>query len=270
MATAIRRRGGTAVDDQPDSGGRRVLTILRYLAEHQRPVLASAIARDCQVPRSSTYRLLHVMEEERFVAYYPDEGRWGLGLSSYALGTGQALSDGLDRNSTSLLAGLAAHTGAFIGLGVLDGTDAVVPRIHRPTSWTGFEPGVRYPAHLTALGRALLIDASREDLLALYGYRRLARPTGRGPGTVDELLGLLRDAAPRGFTESPAELADGVWAYATPIRGAAGRVVAALAAGFLGPPGKASRERAVAALLAGAADISSRLRYQPHDGAATR
>ena len=222
-----------------DTGGRRVLTILRYLAKQQRPVFASAIARDLpgaplqHLPPPARHggRTLRGLPPRRSAVR-------GLGPSSYALGTGQALSDGLDRNSTSLLADLAAHTGGFIGLGVLDGTDAVVPRIHRPTSWAGFEPGVRYPAHLTALGRALLIDASREDLLALYAATGCwPAPTGRGPGTVDELLGLLRDAAPRGFTESPAELADGIWAYATPIRGAAGtRAVAALSAGFLGPP----------------------------------
>ena len=47
----------------PDTSGRRVLRILHYLAQRQKPVLASAIARDCAFPRSSTYRLLHVMAE---------------------------------------------------------------------------------------------------------------------------------------------------------------------------------------------------------------
>ena len=83
----------------PDTSGRRVLRILQYLARHQRPVLASAIARDCGLPRSSTYRLLHVMAEERFVTYYPDDGRWGLGLAAYELGTGYLLSDPLSPSS---------------------------------------------------------------------------------------------------------------------------------------------------------------------------
>ena len=159
-----------------------MLKILRYLAEHGRPVLASAIARDCHFPRSSTYRLLHVMDDTGFVTYYPDEGRWGLGLSSYELGTGYLLSDPLARQSMSILVTLAAQTGAFMAIGVLDGTDAIVSGAHHPestTEWADFEPGVRYPAHLTAMGRALLIGRSRGELLALYGDRPLARPNGR-------------------------------------------------------------------------------------------
>ena len=181
------RRASRAVtaEGTPDTSARRVLTILRYLAQHQRPVLASAIARDCHFPRSSTYRLLHVMEEERFVTYYPDEGRWGLGLSSYELGTGYLLSDPLARQSMSILVALAAQTGAFMAIGVLDGTDAIVSRAHHPestTAWADFEPGLRYPAHLTAMGRALLIGRSRGDLIALYGDRPLSLSERQGPG----------------------------------------------------------------------------------------
>ena len=262
-----------AAEGVPDTSARRVLKILQYLAHHQRPVLASAIARDCHFPRSSTYRLLHVMEEERFVTYYPDEGRWGLGLSSYELGTGYLLSDPLARQSMSILIALAAQTGAFMAIGVLDGTDAVVSRAHHPEStaeWSDFEMGVRYPAHLTAMGRALLIDRTRGDLIALYGDRPLARPNGKGPATIDELLEQLEIAKERGYAESPIDLADNIWAYAAPVYSAAGRVVAALTAGYLGQPPKGDDlDDAMAALIAGAAEISSRLGYRPSDPAAS-
>jgi DNA-binding IclR family transcriptional regulator len=252
----------------PDTSARRVLTILRYLAGHQRPVLASAIARDCGFPRSSTYRLLHVMAEERFVTYYPDEGRWGLGLSAYELGTGYLLSDPLGRQAMGILVRLSAETGAFAAVGVLDGTDTIVSRTHVPETareWADITPGVRYPAHLTAMGRALLMDRTAQDLNALYGSGPLARPTGRGPTTVDDLMRELERAVQRGSTESPAELADGITAFAAPVRSAAGRVVAAVAAGFLGdPPRGAERQRVTASLVSCAAEISARLGYRPH------
>jgi DNA-binding IclR family transcriptional regulator len=253
----------------PDTSARRVLTILRYLAGHQRPALASAIARDCRFPRSSTYRLLHVMEEERFVTYYPDEGRWGLGLSAYELGTGYLLSDPLGRQAMGLLVRLSAETGAFAAIGVLDGTDTVVSRTHVPETareWADVTPGIRYPAHLTAMGRALLMDRTEMDLNPLFGRGPLARPTGRGPTTLDDLMQDLAVSAELGYTESLAELADGITAYAAPVRSAAGRVVAAVAAGFLGdPPQGAERQRIITALVTCAAEISARLGYRPHE-----
>ena len=51
------------------------------------------------------------MAEERFVTYYPDDGRWGLGLAAYELGTGYLLGDPLSRQAAGILVRLAAETG---------------------------------------------------------------------------------------------------------------------------------------------------------------
>ena len=61
-----------------DGTPRRVLIILRYLAG-RRPASTSAIVRDCHIPRSSAYRLLHILQEEGFILFDPDAQRWGLG-----------------------------------------------------------------------------------------------------------------------------------------------------------------------------------------------
>ncbi len=255
----------------PDTSGRRVLRILQYLAQHQRPVLASAIARDCGLPRSSTYRLLHVMAEERFVTYYPDDGRWGLGLAAYELGTGYLLSDPLARQAAGILVRLAAETGAFMAIGVLDGTDVVVSRTHIPetaTAWADVQSGGRYPAHLTAMGRAILLGRDDVELTALYGDRKLVQLAGRGPTTLAELVGELEEARAVGYAASLNDLEDGITAYAAPVQSAPGRVIAALTAGFLGdPPTGLQLDNVLAALLAGAAELSARLGYRTTEGA---
>jgi DNA-binding IclR family transcriptional regulator len=256
----------------PDTSGRRVLRILHYLAQHQRPVLASAIARDCAFPRSSTYRLLHVMAEERFVTYYPDEGRWGLGLAAYELGTGYLLSDPLARQAAGILVRLAADTGAFTALGVLDGTDVVVSRSHIPeaaTAWAEVHSFPRYPAHRTAMGRAILLGRDERELEALYGDHSLAPLDDNGhAGALDELISDLQQARELGYTASLDELDDGIAGYAAPVHSAVGRVVAAVAIGFLAdPPSGPELERVLAALLAGASELSVRLGYRATEGA---
>jgi DNA-binding IclR family transcriptional regulator len=257
----------------PDTSGRRVLQILQYLAGHQRPVLASAIARDCGFPRSSTYRLLHVMAEERFVTYYPDEGRWGLGLKAYELGTGYLLSDPLARQAIGILVRLAAETGAFMSIGVLDGTDVVVSRAQFPeaaTAWADQQPKARYPAHLTAMGRAILLGRDQREIEALYGQRSMAPLPAKGKVTLKSLTEDLEHASEVGYVESVNHLDDGVTAYAAPVHSAVGRVVAALCAGYLAdPPTGEDHERVVAAVLAGAAELSARLGYRATEGADT-
>jgi len=272
-----RHDGGAPPDAIPDRTAdgtpRRVLTILRYLAGH-RPATTSAIVRDCHVPRSSAYRLLRIMQEERFVLFDPDVQRWGLGPSSYEMASSYVLPDSLARQSQSVVAKLTADTGALMAaVAVLDGTDVVMLLASRRTGdgsvAVGVEPTVRYPAHLTATGRALLAQRSRGELLALYGTRPLARPTGRGPGTLEELMEALRVVGERGFAESAGDLADGIWACAAPVRGGVDRVVGALGAGFrCRPRGDAAVREATAALTSAAAEVSSRLGYRP-DAVAT-
>ena len=159
-----------------------------------------------------------------------------------------------------------------MSVGVLDGNNVMMLASHCPnaTSHTdGDGQGRRYPAHLTATGQALLAHRSRGDLIALFGKGPLVRPRGRGPRTVDELLEVLRVANERGYAESVEDLADGIWAFAAPVRSASDRVVAALAAVFRGRPpvGDAVRQ-ATAALTSAAAEVSTRLGYRPDDPAA--
>jgi DNA-binding IclR family transcriptional regulator len=260
----------------PDTSGRRVLRILHYLAQHQKPVLASAIARDCAFPRSSTYRLLHVMAEERFVTYYPDEGRWGLGLAAYELGTGYLLSDPLARQAAGILVRLAAETGAYTAIGVLDGTDVVVSRSQIPeaaTAWADVHSGVRYPAQRTAMGRAILLGRDERELDALYGEHGLAplEVNGEAGGralALEKLMDDLREAEAVGYTASLNDLDDGITGYAAPVHSAVGRVVAALAVGFLeDAPSGAELERVLVALRAGASELSARLGYRATEGA---
>ena len=254
-----------------DTNSRRVLTILRYLSGH-RPALTSAIVRDCHIPRSSAYRLLQVMEEERFVMFDPDHRRWGLGSSSYELGSGYLLSDSLIRQTSRVLVELAAQTRTQMSLGVLDANNVMMLASHAPeaTSRTvGDRRGRRYPAHLTATGKALLAHRSRGDLIALFGQGPLVRPTGRGPRTVDELLEVLREVEERGYAESAEDLADGIWAFAAPVRSAGDRVVAALAAVFRGrPPVDTTVREATTLLRTAAVEVSTRLGYRPDSPAA--
>ena len=254
-----------------DTNSRRVLIILRYLSGH-RPALTSAIVRDCHIPPSSAYRLLRVLEDENFVIFDPDHKRWGLGSSAYELGSSFLLSDFLIRQTTRVLGELAAQTRAQTAVGVLDGHNVMFLASHGPDATSdadGDGRGRRYPAHLTATGKALLAHRSRGDLIALFGKGPLPRPTGRGPRTVDELLEVLRVANGRGYAESAEDLADEIWAFAAPVHSTPDRVVAALTAVFYDRPpvGDAVRQ-ATDALTGAAAELSARLGYRPDDPAA--
>jgi DNA-binding IclR family transcriptional regulator len=246
-----------------DTNPRRVLRVLRYLAGH-RPALTSAIVRDCQLPRTTAYGLLKVLKAEEFVEFDPVEKRWSLGPCAYEVASAYRVSDALAWQSSGVLARLAAESGALMAaVGVLEGTEVTMVATEHARREPGASdggPGMRYPAHLTATGKALLACRPRGELMALYGRRPLARPAGRGPGTVEELVESLREVCERGFAESAADLGDGLWAVAAPVHAPAGRVVAAVGVAFRErPPAGGALRRATEMLASAAAEVSSRL-----------
>jgi DNA-binding IclR family transcriptional regulator len=85
---------------------------------------------------------------------------------------------------------------------------------------------------------------------------------------LEKLMHDLREAEAVGYTASLNDLDDGITGYAAPVHSAVGRVVAALAVGFLeDAPSGAELERVLIALRTGASELSARLGYRATEGA---
>jgi len=59
--------------------------VLEFLGRRTSPAPASIIASSCHIPRSSTYGLLNLLRERRFVTYRADERAWSLGSAAFEL-----------------------------------------------------------------------------------------------------------------------------------------------------------------------------------------
>ena len=65
-----------------------VLRILGVVARHPEPMPAAAVAAALGLPRSTAYRLLAVLVEHGYLAYLPEERRYGLGVAELRAGFG--------------------------------------------------------------------------------------------------------------------------------------------------------------------------------------
>ena len=107
----------------------RTLAVLRALASAAAPLTAASLARDLYLPRSTVYHLLSAMEDAGFVAHYPEEGRWGLGVAAFEVGAAYLRHDPLERLARAPIQRLAAEvahiTPAVALLGVLHGRETL-------------------------------------------------------------------------------------------------------------------------------------------------
>lgn len=182
---------------------RSTLRIIRYLAEHSGPVRAATIGRNLDLPRSSVYHLLQVMQREGFVVHSPEHQGFTLAPLLGEIGSSVLASNALAQLGTPLLERLVTETKLPVvaHLGVLQHGDVVyaskVAAARAPAVVTNI--GVRLPAHLTATGRSMLAALSDAQFEAIYPDQLLPLRTTRGPATVLELRTLLRHIRERGW-----------------------------------------------------------------------
>lgn len=198
----------------------RALRVLRFLAGQPDPVPLDRIMRACDLPRSTTYHLLHVMEEEGFVVHLADEHRFGLGPAAFELGSGYARQEPLQRIARRPLADLVDRTAQSAHLAILHGREVLYVIEERAPGRPPLvtDVGVRLPAHLTASGRAILARLPASQVRALYpSAAHFVDRHGRGPATPSALRALLSDTRQRGYAVEDGEVTPGLASVAVAV-----------------------------------------------------
>lgn len=248
----------------------RALAVLRYLGSRARPVAASAIARDLDLPRSTTYHLLAVLAREGFVTRLPEERRFVLGPAAFEIADPHNRRQGLLGLARPLLVGLVAEVGHNGHLATLDGREVLYLAEERAPGGDLLvtDVDVRLPAHLTASGRALLAHLPAVQRTALYPTAAsLVTRTGTGPRSLEALRTELRATRARGWAQEDGEVMPGLASVAAPAWDHLGQAVAALAVTFRrGRVEGTVRERLAFAVVAAAAALTGRLGGTPRDG----
>ncbi|GAB3558017.1 DNA-binding IclR family transcriptional regulator [Actinopolyspora lacussalsi] len=210
---------------------RRGLAVLRVLAARPGPVSAAVIARELELPRSTTYHLLAELTEAGFVTHLPEERRYGLGVASFELGSAYLRHEPLERLAGPLLRDLVDRVGYNAHLGVLHGNELlylIKERPSRPQTLVT-DVGVRLPAQLTASGRAMLAHLPRTQVRALFprGDSFVLR-TERGPRDLPELRRLLRREYRMGWSVEDGQITEGFASVASAAFDHGGRPTAAI------------------------------------------
>jgi DNA-binding IclR family transcriptional regulator len=214
----------------------RVLDILETLAAHVQPMATMAIARECGIPKSSAYHLLNVMLERNFVTYYEHERAWGLGVSIFEVGSAYLRRTPLQRLGRPILESVCADTNEACHLAILHGADVLYldkeqPAGNGPNLVT--DVGVRLPAHLTAVGWAILSELPESQVRASFGNGPLVTRTGSGPDCLEVLFEDLAAVRSKGFAFDDQMITPGICCLAAPVFSHADLPVAAIGISFL-------------------------------------
>jgi IclR family transcriptional regulator, acetate operon repressor len=251
-------------ENRPTGGAQvldRVVALLGALSDAGE-LPPGELAERCDLPASTTYRLLADLERHGFVTR---AGRRGTTLGLWILELARSVEDRLDAElvapAREVMTGLAHAHGETAILTAPGGTHAMclasVESDHHAMRLS-YDRWRAAPMHLGASGKVLLAHLDEG-----HAERILAGPPPHPEGGAQIPVATLRTqiAATRrdGYLVTDGELDPGATAVAAPVLDARGRPVAGLSLAGPTPRVRAMLHEIVPAVVAGAAEIARRI-----------
>lgn len=256
--------GTTGATTSPSPAVDHTLAILRLLSTRAEPLPAATIAREVAIPRSTTYKLLGILEAHGFVSHLPEDRRYGLGVAAVELGSAFSRQGGISRVARPILRRLVDETGHNAHLAVLHGADVLYLLEERAPGRRMLvtDVGVRLPAHLTASGLAMLAELPAPQVRALYpDPSSFVQRHAPGPDRLSALRAELSRVRRRGFAVEDGTVSTGFASVASAAVDHVGYPVAAVALTYAVEEVDADALPALAASAAAAAtELTRRLR----------
>lgn len=240
----------------PDSVLAKVRLILEAFPPDAECLSLSQLTRRTGLSKATVHRL-----SQELVSWGALERAgvgYRLGMRLFELGQNVPRQRVLREIALPFLEDLAHTTQETVHCAVRDGTDVLyIEKLggHRSVARPS-RTGGRMPLHCTATGKVLLAHAPGQvvEETLRHPLRRLTARTVVAPGLLREELARIRAS---GYAIESEEIRVGYLAVAAPVRGANGRVAAAVS--VAAPVSRTQIRRLVPAVLATADQISRRL-----------
>ena len=218
------------------------MQILEAFTEGTSSLSLTEIASSVGLDKSTTFRFAHTLEKLGYLERNPETKQYRPGLRVLRLGFAALNSLDIAQIAQPHLKALSAECGETANMTVRDGAEIVyVVRIKtRQIISANLQVGSRLPVYCTCMGKAQLIDLSRQELDALLGEGPYPKIGPNTITTLDALIVELDQVRQQGYAVNDEELAAGLRAVAAPVRHRNGEIVAAINISV--PTARASRQ----------------------------
>ncbi len=239
----------------------RGLAVIRAFGEQRRSLTIAQISHKTGIPRAAVRRCLHTLRQ---LGYADSEANnFSLTPKILTLGYSYLSSTPLAVTAQPCLNDISRTLHESSSLAVLDGNDVLyIARAATSRIMSiALNAGSRLPAYCTSLGRAMLAHLPDDELHAYLQRVELKPFTERTVVSEKRLRDTLAGVRQAGYSIVEEELEVGLRSIAVPVRGASGRVTAALNVGAQAArvPRKQMEEEFLPVLLRGAQELAALL-----------
>jgi IclR family transcriptional regulator, KDG regulon repressor len=214
----------------------KALRILLHLGQNGPERGVTQLAAELSLDKATVHRLLNAMEKFGIIERNADSERYRLGLKLHELGNKAVESRTLQSEAHRFLLEMSHRSRETVSLAVPGaGGILCLDRVNSPHTIITVRTnvGAHFPAHCTAVGKAVLAFLPDQEINAILLRNGLPRFTPSTFTRASDLKENLRQVRQRGYAIDNQELERGLSGVAAPVLLAENRVVAAV--GIAGP-----------------------------------
>ena len=208
----------------------KCLMVLDVLSRSDHVLSYTEVLERTELPKSTVYRLLSILSNERLVHYDSQSRAYRMGYRLLELAARGLNNFDLRRAAAPILRSVGEATGESVLLAMRDGDEIVY--IDRVESTRSVRPstmvGNRAPLYCTGLGKAILAFLPEPTRRTLYETMAFHAFTPNTITSVEVLESELSRVRERGFSFDDTEHQPDIRCVAAPIIGPQGEVVGAV------------------------------------------
>lgn len=243
----------------------RASNILKCFLKENTHFKITELARQLQLDRSTTYRILLSLEKCGLVEKDRKTGEYSLGMSAFEIGNTYLRQMDFIQISKPIMADLAFKVQETVHLAVLSDSEIVyVDKVDSPrTLGVISKIGQRAPVYCTALGKVLLAYQPKGEVSRIINEIRLKPFTKNTITSKKKLREELKKIRKRGYALDPREYEEAVECIGAPIWNHLGDIIAALS--ISGPQRKINtplERQFVSQVIEAASLVSSKMGYR--------
>lgn len=197
----------------------RALALLEELAQDDRGLRLTELARRTGLSPSTVHRLLTTLEERRFVQFSQLDSAWHVGLKAFAVGSAFSRERNFVAPAVPFLRRLRDQTHETANLGVVEGGEVVlISQLPSREIARAISPvGGRTPVTASGMGKAILSSYARSSVYALVEQNEMRPFTGSTLRSIAALEGQLDDVRRNGYAVDDEEFLSGLRCVAAPV-----------------------------------------------------
>lgn len=210
----------------------KALEIIELLTGNQYKdgISISELSKELGLGKSTVHRIIETMESKSYVSQDDENKKYQLSWKLFELGNSIPRRRNLFNMDTSLLQELCDRFQETVNMGVkVDSSVVTINKINPTTSLiANLQIGTREALYATAMGKALISEMTREEIIKIIGDGPYEQYTSKTISSIDQLMGDIELIRRRGFSTDEEEFSAGLTCISVPIRDYRNEIVAAI------------------------------------------